>query len=257
MNNLPPRDQLFDIIFPNQHTAKAIRVKQDADPEVIKTALGFNEIYPIIFITGGASAMSDRDKQLTQSIIESIAEFAEEQETVIIDGGTESGIMKMIGDTRGNQGYKFPLIGVSPMGKVSYPGYGNPNEEAFLEDSHSHFVLVEGETWGDESSMIVNLTHAISGHREKPAVGILINGGKIAMHEVYLATTTQNKLPMIVLDGSGRAADEISTAFRTGKTAQDILQAIIAGGDIQLVGTIEGPEAVRKKLAKKFEPKST
>jgi hypothetical protein len=60
-------------------------------------------------------------------------------------------------------------------------------------------------------------------------------------------------LSIIVLEGSGRAADEISTAFRTGKANQVVLRAIIKGGDVQLVGTSEGPKAMRAKLAKKFD----
>ena len=73
------------------------------------------------------------------------------------------------------------------------------------------------------------------------------------MQEVYLATTHERKMSIIVLEGSGRAADDISTAFRTGKANQKILQAILAGGDIQLVGTIEGPDAMRAKLVAKFQ----
>jgi hypothetical protein len=59
-----------------------------------------------------------------------------------------------------------------------------------------------------------------------------------------------------VLEGSGRAADEISTAYRTGKTNQAVLQAILAGGNIELVGTSEGPDGLRRKLAQKFNVSS-
>ena len=137
--------------------------------------------------------------------------------------------------------------------KISYPGYKNPDEEATLEDSHSHFVLVDGAEWGAESHTILRLARVICGGGEQPAVGILINGGRIALHEVYLATSKEYKMPVIILEGSGRMADEISSAFRTGKTKQYIVKAILAGGDIELVGTSEGPEAVREKLAAKFE----
>lgn len=196
--------------------------------------------------------MSDEDRQRTQDIIAEVARFADQNQLVIIDGGTESGVMKMIGDQRGKYGFRFPLIGASPLGKVSFPGYTNPGSEANLEDSHSHFVLVDGDEWGAESHMIVDLTHYIAGEGKRPSAGILINGGKIAMQEVYLATTASRKLPMIVLEGSGRLADEVSTAWRTGRANQRILKAIIEGGDIQLVGTLEGPGAVRKKLEKRF-----
>ena len=253
MSQLPDHNKPFAMKFPNGQTAHAVRVVADANAAIVYHLLGFKEASPAIFVSGGASKMSQKDKKRTKEIIEGIALFAEERQAVIIDGGTESGIMKLIGDTRGKVGYQFPLIGVSPLGKVSYPGYQNPHEEAFLEDRHSHFVLVDGDQWGVESKLIVSLAHAIAGNGQKPAVGILINGGQIAMQEVYLATTRRQKIPMIVLEGSGRAADEISTAFRAGQANHSLLQAILSGGDIVLVGTAEGPAAMRLNLMRKFE----
>ena len=253
MSQLPDHNRLFYMKFPNGQSAQAVRVVADAKAAIVYRLLGFKEACPAIFVSGGASKMSKTDKKRTEEIIKGIAQFAEERKAVIIDGGTESGIMKMVGDTRGSVGYQFPLIGVSPFGKVSYPGYENPGQEAFLEDSHSHFVLVDGDEWGVESQMIVALTHAIAGNGKKPALGILINGGEIAMQEVYLASTKRQKMPMIVLEGSGRAADEISSAFRTGKANHNLIQAILDGGDILLVGTAEGPEAMRLNLKRKFE----
>jgi hypothetical protein len=255
MNSLPEYNQIFSVQFPNGESAQAIRVKPNADPTLTLHALGFIEPRPVLFISGGAGNMSKQDKHYTHEIIQGIAEFAHEHKLVVLDGGTESGIMKMIGDTRHAAGYTFPLIGISPMGRVEYPGYDNPRQQATLEDNHTHFILVDTPEWGDESMMIVRTAYALCHHNQQPVTGVLVNGGKIAMQEVYLATThkeSQTRMGVIVLEGSGRAADEISTAFRTGKTNQRILRAILAGGDIQLVGTVEGPEAMRQKLAKKF-----
>ncbi|PJF21953.1 MAG: hypothetical protein CUN56_08460 [Phototrophicales bacterium] len=250
MNSLPEYYTVFSVQFPNENQASAIVVPSDGDPVRALRRLGFQQHRPTIFISGGASNMSEDDLTLTERIIEGVAQFADEHNIVIIDGGTEAGIMKMVGDTRHRLGLNFPLIGVSPLGRVEFPGYHNPNQQAQLEDNHTHFVLVDAGEWGTESPFILQLTHALSG--DKPAVGVLINGGKIAMQEVYLASTMTRKLGVIVLEGSGRAADEISTAFRSGKSNQRILRAILAGGDIQLVGTIEGPEVMRTKLAKRF-----
>lgn len=251
-HTLPALNQVFTLTFNNQNTARAIRVPKDNDPAQVLGLFGLQQAQPTIFVSGGASYMSDEDKQRVGTILQGVADFAQEKGAVVIDGGTESGVMQMVGDARNNHNHTFPLIGVSPLGKVSFPGYKNPNEEAYLEDSHSHFVLVSGENWGDESQTIINLTNAVCHRGKKPAIGILINGGRIAMHEVYLASTTQNKIPMLVLEGSGRTADEISTAFRTGKTQREILRAILAGGDIQLIAADEGMEVVRQKLMERF-----
>lgn len=249
---LPQHNNRFSMTFDNGHRSDAVRIKPETDPLAVMGVLGFERPRPCIFISGGASKMSDEDRQRIRDIMSGVAQFAQEQKAVVVDGGTESGVMQMIADARLQGGHTFPLIGVSPLGKVSYPGYKNPDEEAFLEDSHTHFVLVDGNEWGAETDFIIALTNRMGGAGKMPTIGILINGGNIAMKEVYLASTSDLKFPVLILEGSGRAADEISTAFRTGKTNRAILKAILAGGDISLVPTIEGPDGMRKKLIEKF-----
>ncbi len=252
-NTLPALNQCFDITFANKQTARAIRVAKENNAAHILQAFGFDKPKPCIFVSGGATYMSAEDRKRVEDILDGVAAFVQEMGGVIIDGGTEAGVMQLVGEARAKGKFTFPLIGVSPLGKVSYPGYKNPQEDAVLEDSHSHFVLVDGDAWGKESQTIVNLTYAICGKGTVPSAGILINGGVIAMHEIYLASTTELKLPILVVEGSGRTADEISTAFRTGKTNRGILRAILAGGDIQIIAADEGIEAVREKLAERFK----
>ena len=251
---MPEKNKRFAITFDGGQQAAAVLVAKNADPAMIVGQLALETGHPAIFITGGASNMSEEDKQMTRLIIEEgVVRFAHENGVTLIDGGTESGVMKMIGEARRKLGYDFPLIGVAPLGRVQYPGYANPEHEAALEDSHSHFVLVDVPDWGDESEMIVHLARAIAGG-EQPTTGILINGGRISKKDVFLATTrSDDKMPILVLEGSGRFADELATAFRTGKTSQSIIRAIIAGGDIELVSTAEGPDAMRQKLEARFK----
>ena len=253
INSVPGHNQRFELDFGDKRRAAAVRIRSADHVRQALRVLGFDRPYPAIFISGGAAGMSDKDRSRTRDILEAIGRFAVERSAVIVDGGTESGIMQMLGDVRERCQRKFLLVGVAPLGKIAYPGYQNPRAEAFLENSHSHFVLVDGDEWGAESPTIVNFTDALSGDRKQPAVGILINGGKVAIQEVYLASVHKHKIPMVVLEGSGRAADAVSSAFRTGETSQKILQAILKGGDIQLVGTDEGPDGMIKKLSSKFD----
>jgi hypothetical protein len=253
VDSLPGYNQRFELDFGDERRAAAVRIRSADRVQLALQALGFDRPYPTIFISGGAAGMSDEDRSRTRDILEAIGRFAGERGAVIVDGGTESGIMQMLGDVRENCKGKFLLVGVAPVGKIAYPGYQNPQAEAFLENSHSHFVLVDGAEWGAESPAIVNFTDALSGDGKQPAVGILINGGKVAIQEVYLASVHKHKIPMLVLEGSGRAADAVSSAFRTGETSQKILQAILKGGDIQLAGTSDGPDGMISKLTKKFD----
>jgi len=246
--------QPFTIQFPDGHQAQAMHVPQKGDAAAVCDALKLETPRPAIFISGGASNMSEQDIARTQAIMEhGIAKFAQEFGVTVIDGGTEAGVMAMIGAARHKHRYQFPLIGVAPNEKIAYPGKPNDAKDADLDDGHSHFVLVDADEWGEESQMIVDLTRTVSNYGERPACGILINGGKIAEHDVYIATAKgKHRIPMLILEGSGRAADDIATAFRTGKTNRAIIQAIIAGGAIKLVALVEGPDAMYQQLKAHF-----
>lgn len=243
----------FTIRFDEKQYSPGLRIKPDGDPQKVIDSFGLLTPRPTIFISGGASNMRPEDIERTREIIDQgIAAFAAAHNITVIDGGTEAGVMQMIGQARAQQGYKFPLIGVAPVERVAYPGWQGRKAEAALQAGHSHFVLIESDEWGDESQMIVNLTRAIA-NRDRPMLGILINGGKIAEKDVFLATATgANRIPILIVDGSGRTANKISTAYKTQRTDNFIIQMIIKGGDIRLSALTDGVPAIRQHLQKHF-----
>jgi hypothetical protein len=194
--------------------------------------------------------MSTDDIARTQKMVDVVSAFAEKHKLVVITGGTESGIMQMFGDSRLRGRYTFPLVGIAPLAQVRFPGHDNPDAQGDLEDSHSHFVLVEGKDWGAESSLIQDLAKTVSGYGVAKAAGILINGGNVALKEIGMAV--ERGIPMFVVEGSGRTADAVATALRTGTAEQQVMKAILAGGDVQFIQTTESPESITAKLNKQF-----
>ena len=253
-DDMPKEKSTFTIRFSETQYSPALRVNTNDDAQLIIDSFGLMTPRPALFITGGAGKMTDDDITRTREIMNNgIAKFAEEHNLTVIDGGTEAGVMQMIGEARKKNNYKFPLIGCAPYYKVKYPG-SEPIDgaEAALEDGHSHFVLVNSHEWGGESETIVKLTRAIAG-RQRPMIGVLINGGTIAEKDVYYATAVgDNPIPILILDGSGRTADNISTAFKTQQTDSSMIKAIIQGGDIRLTPLSEGVPSLLKKLTKHF-----
>ena len=165
----------FIINFKDNKFAPAIRVQLDSNPQRIIDVFNLISPRPTIFITGGASAMSDDDIARTRILIEEcIAAFAQEKKITVVDGGTEAGVMDMIGDARRRHNYNFPLIGVSPLQKVEYPGFKGADPEAELQDGHSHFVLVESSEWGGETNTIIALTKAIAMAESKISIGFSV-----------------------------------------------------------------------------------
>jgi TRPM family ion channel len=247
------RNKRFVISFGDGRAAFAVHVSRRFDPGAVAQTLGFTKPLPTIYVTGGAGAMSAEDMQTTRNIVEKgLARFAEDRGAAVIDGGTQAGIPILLGDARQKHRYRFPLIGIAPLELVHYPGYdeGGP---ATLNPAHSHFVLTAGDEFGDESDMITKLTYALSGSGEKPALGILINGGQIAREEVYARTTSELSLPLIVIEGTGRFADILARAFYQGETDDEKIHAIVKKGHLSMVSINNGPDDLYQKLIALFE----
>jgi len=253
-----PKNQLFNVQVAGSQVP-SVFVDHDEQPgRVLDLLMVGKRPRAAIFITGGAGNMSDHDKRLTREIFEKgVAAFAEENQIIVIDGATDSGVIEMMASARRSGNYTFPLIGVAPHKYVTYPGY-NEQEGYPLAPGHSHFVFVTGDEFGAESEMIIHMAHTLAGGQRgvaaRPVIcaGIVVNGGKITRQEVYMATTKDLNIPLVVMEGSGRFSDDLATAVRTGETSQSLLRSIIRRGDIELVATTAGPEAMRDALAKAF-----
>jgi hypothetical protein len=128
---------------------------------------------------------------------------------MVVDGGTDSGVMRLIGRARSAEGADFPLVGVAAEGTVTLPGATPPSADAAeLEPNHTGFLLVPGSTWGDEAPWITSVAGAIAGRRA--SVTVLANGGEIAYTDVN--GSLAHGRPVVVLAGSGRTADAIARA---------------------------------------------
>lgn len=82
-------------------------------------------------------------------------------------------------------------------------------------------------------------------------LGMLINGGNVALGELKMAV--ERRIPMIILEGSGRAADQVATAIRTGETSQIMIKQIMAEqADLQFIKTTDSPERVKQRLTQRY-----
>jgi len=173
--------------------------------------LGLKGRYPVIVLIGGEIDKQQAD--VTGRAIETICKVAEDMSAVVICGGTDMGIMAEIGQVRSRKGYEFPLVGITPEELVTWPG--GPAGTKFLwlgkqrwqlESHYSHFILVPGSQFGDESPWIVDAATMLSkGHR---SVTILINGGEVSRKDIELSL--ENGRPVIALSRTGRLADNLA-----------------------------------------------
>lgn len=82
-------------------------------------------------IVGGAGKMeADSLSRLQRVFTEIIAPLAQTLNATVIDGGTDCGVMQLMGQARHEIAGTFPLIGVSAIGTVILPdGSPPPSDE--------------------------------------------------------------------------------------------------------------------------------
>jgi SLOG in TRPM, prokaryote len=207
--------------------ALAVQVSQTAPAAAVVAGLGLPPTRGLVVLNGGTA---DLDPVLADAVRRSIGDelagVAAEQRLTVLTGGTKAGIFAMLGEGLGAAGGTAPCIGVVPSGCVTWPGEAAGDAELILlEPHHSHFVLVEGSAWGDETAMLCALSQELS--RAAPAVVVLASGGAIARNEV--ACHLRQGREVIVLAGSGRLADDIASALDGDGTADPAIAELLSG----------------------------
>ncbi len=242
-----------EIHFPNGNLAQAILPPAGTRATDLLDTLNIRPPNAVIIIAGGAFKMDEQvHPDLVRLFTRGIAQVAASARALIIDGGTHAGVMTIIGQAVAEQQRRTTLLGVAPAGSVTYPGQSTGirgNEAVPLDPNHSYFVLVETGEWGGETETMYELAKALSAGR--PSVAILINGGSIAKSEAL--HNVRQRRPIIVMEGSGRLADEIARLWQEKPSSipDPQLAEIILHGNIH-VFPLAGSTMELVQLAKRL-----
>ncbi|GAB3738809.1 hypothetical protein GCM10027598_67460 [Amycolatopsis oliviviridis] len=125
----------------------------------------------------------------------------------VVDGGTDSGVMRALGLARAAVRAEFPLVGVAAEGTLADSRPPAPGS-ALPEPRHTHLVSVPGTKWGDESPWLSSVARVIA--KGLPVATLVINGGEVTLGDV--GHSLRGGTPVVVLSGTGRAADRIAAA---------------------------------------------
>ena len=227
----------------SQHVGGAPAPLLDVDhvdqiPDALRAA-GLDTGRAVVVIVGGAKGMSDDDLRAVGAVMRSgLVPAIARHGAVVVDGGTDSGVMRLIGQARSATGAEFPLVGVAATGTVEIPGRETVSSDAApLEPHHTLFVLVPGDEWGDEAPWIGHVAAALAGGQ--PSVTVLINGGQIAYSDAE--HSIEQGRPLVILGGTGRTADAIAAAA-------DPRAAEIAASELTTVVPVAEPGEMDKAV---------
>ena len=156
------------------------------------------------------------------------------------------GIMSEIAHTRRRNHHNFPLVGIAPEELVTWPH--GPKSTKFLwwgkerwqlESHYSHFILVPGNDFGDESPWIVDTATLLS--QDHQSVTVLINGGEVSRKDIKLSLEMGR--PVIALSHTGRLADELARQPERDK----LITVVPASGEAQIIQAVRDALSFREK----------
>lgn len=224
--------QIEKIVFGKSNTALCALPNDIEELEQALTQMGLVD-RPVIVLIGGH--ILPEHANITNQAIDVIARTAEVLDAAVICGGTDIGVMSAIGKTRGRNGFQFPLIGIAPEGIVTWPEGPRSSsltlpggEREHLESHHSHFILVPGSEFGDETKWLSRAAAMIATGRNK-SVTVLANGGKVSQMDVEEGLSVDR--PLVVLEGTGRLADDLAR-----QPARNNLIKVISASNRRLLG---------------------
>jgi hypothetical protein len=254
------------IDFPNGNRALFVARPADADAADALRALDLEQPKAVIMIAGGAGSLDqamEADDELKSRLVQlfsrGIARAAVDSGAAIIDGGTQSGVMSLMGQGVADRGRKTTLLGVVPGGKVTYPGGppdGRISDGAPLDPNHSHFVLAESDEWGGETEFMFKLAEALAKHDDAAnrVLTVLVSGNVDGIAKKEVLQSVRRGWPVIVIDGSGDLADEIAGLLKKIPSfiKDPDLAEIIADGDLHLLTLDESVDAVGDLITRQF-----
>jgi hypothetical protein len=237
------------IRFENGNHALLLTEDAGSDPGGLLARLGFSvdEARPVIVVCGGADDLTKEPLARAKRVLgPAVVSAARLTGAAVVDGGTEAGVMSVMGKARAEDGNDLPaLVGVAPAGRVTYPGASETanGERTPLEANHTHFVLAQSAAWGGETELLVEVAEAIAG--QSRVVMVLAGGGDVAQAEVREAV--RRDWPVFVLEGTGGTAESVAKSSRTS-TAEPELREIVREGDVRPFAG-DDPAQLARRLA--------
>jgi hypothetical protein len=224
-----PRVTPQTVKFANKRSATVVVPPATTPMADIISALGLGQPGDVLLIVGDAAELeAEVEAQLIQLFSRGLARAAADANARLVDNGRQTSISAITGRGVADRGYKSPLVGVAPAAKIAYPGDSAQGEA--LEAHHSHFVLTEGDEWGDETEALFQFVEALAGPNQ--VVVVLVNGGETAKEQIL--QSVRQGWPVIIIRGSGGLADEIADLWqkRPPFIADPALAEIIVEGKL-------------------------
>ncbi|KAK2154072.1 hypothetical protein NP493_2229g00014 [Ridgeia piscesae] len=226
---------------PHPIKAQYVRLDYETKPGLVLELLTKHwglEMPKLLISVHGGIANFDLQPKLKRVFHKGLFKAAKTTGAWIMTGGTNTGVMfhvgEALGDTLTQARNNIVSIGIAPWGVVhkrcdligsdivtAYHAISTPKStNVVLNSNHSHFLLVDNGTvgkYGCEINFRKRLEKHIAQQRiitrsgtknyRTPVVCLVLEGGTNIIRTVLECVTDTPPVPVVVCDGSGRAAD--------------------------------------------------
>jgi len=188
----------------------------------------------LISVNGGAADFN-LGAETSERVFQGLMKAQDEMKVWFVSGGTNSGVMKLLGRARTSEAPNAPLIGVPAFGAIKdhksllAPESLDHSAGVDLEPHHSHFLLVDDGTNSlggashraraafekavrnrervddQERKMSAEGIQRTGGLVKVPYVCVVIEGGPGTILQVY--EVAKQEMITLCIKGTGRAAD--------------------------------------------------
>jgi hypothetical protein len=216
-----------------------------AGPQELQAALaglGLSVGRPVLVSVGGAAGMAAEHVQAVRLLLsDHLVPALTRLGAAVVDGGTHSGVMQIMGEVLAGSDPGATLVGVAASGTVRVPGSrSDDTHRAELDPHHRAVILVPGNQWGDESSWIARVATALCAGG--PSATLVVNGGEITYAD--LRHSVEARRPVLVIEGTGRTADQLARALH-GRDADPRAVGLARSGLLRVAAVDDGDAAAR------------
>ncbi|XP_018432186.1 PREDICTED: transient receptor potential cation channel subfamily M member 7-like [Nanorana parkeri] len=246
--------------------AKYVRLSNDSKVEDILHLMVKEwrmQLPKLVISVHGGKQKFDLHPRITEALARGLVKAATTTGSWIFTGGVNNGVAEHIGDalkensSRLNQ--KVCTVGIAPWGVVDcrqdlvgrnivapYQALLNPLSKLHVLNSlHSHFILVDDGIVGRhgaeilirkelESRIRLQQIHARTGKRI-PIVALILEGGPNTILTVLEYLQQSPPVPVVVCEGSGRAADLLAHVYKQTESQGNLLE----GSESDVIATIK------------------
>nr|CDS28709.2 transient receptor potential cation channel [Hymenolepis microstoma] len=248
---------------PHPTKARYVRINYDTPPETVVELLLREwrlRVPSLVISVIGGLVNAPIQAKLASVVKRGLLRAAKTTGAWVITNGLDTGVTIHVGEALGDEvhvrGSKIVALGIAPWGVIQqrnmlsginrtchYHAQGTlaGRQDTALNPHHNYFLLADNGTSGTFSGAELCLRRRLEqylaqqpiglrrlgGHKSRvPVVGVLIEGGHHTFRRVFDLLTGQNPVPVVICDGSGRAADLLAFMFRYANPDGDLVPTL-------------------------------